>query len=146
MYNPLVYKRRFLDYSEPLEPILLPESENDIVPDQSPNNPKFYDSHGYLQSDIALLFEAVAHQNNELAASLRGRFTDSGNTSRLDPSMGEDRMFGSTPSRFAQSPTEVQQEAVYISDVIDFDNSSSPSPVDGDKIEFSSGVAPTSVS
>ena len=143
MNNPLVYKRRFSDYSEPLEPIILPESENDIVPDQSPNNPKFYDSHGYMQSDIALLFEAVAHQNNELAASLRGRFTDSGNTSRLDPVMSEQQMFDSTHSRFAQSPTEVQDEAAVISDFIDVDNSPSSSD-EGDKIEFSSVDAPAS--
>lgn len=143
MYNPLVYKRRFQEYSEPLEPVILPVSENDIVPDQSPNNPKFYDSHGYMQSDIALLFEAVEHQNNELAASLRGRFTDSGNTSRLDSSMSEEQMFNSTHSRFAQSPTEVQDEAAVISDFIDVDNSSSSSD-DGDKIEFSSGDAPAS--
>lgn len=136
--NTLIYRRRFQDVYEESEPVLYPEYENAIVPDQSQNNPKFYDSHGYMQSDVAILFQAVEQQNNELASSLRNRFSQSVDESRLE-GLTDDQMFGSTPSRYAQSPSEVQSQAAFISDVLDVDNSPVDSDNSDDTIKFSSG-------
>lgn len=141
--NTLIYRRRFQDVFESVEPVLYPEHENAIVPDQSPNNPKFYDSHGYMQSDVAILFQAVTQQNNELASSLRNKFSQSVDNSRLE-GMTDDQMFSSTPSRYAQSPSEVQSQAVFISDVLDVDNSPADSSVSDDAIKFSPGDADNS--
>lgn len=140
--NPyLVYYHRFSDHDDQKkrEPKSLPEDKGMIIPDQSPNNPKLYDRHGFMQSDVSLLFAAVQHNDLPLQKAISDRMQMTGESSYLPESLTDDQMFESTPSRFAQSPSELADQAERISNVVDVGIQNDPSPSDNksdDTISF----------
>lgn len=140
--NPyFVYYHRFSDHDDAKkhEPKSLPDDKGMIIPDQSPNNPKLYDRHGFMQSDVSLLFAAVEHNDLPMQKAISDRMQMINESSYLPDSMSDDQMFESTPSRYAQTPSELVSQAESISQVVDVgtvDDSSSIESKSEDTISF----------
>lgn len=100
-------------------PVTDEELKSTIVPDQSINNPVFFNEAGFIANEIGRLLKLVESGDMSSQQLLNSVLDSHASTSYLPSDMSERDAFDSTPSRYAQDPVELVDQAGYMSSRFD---------------------------
>lgn len=115
-FNRVIQSKHY-DYITP--PVTDEELKSTIVPDQSINNPVFFNEAGFIANEIGRLLKLVESGDMSSQQLLNSVLDSHASTSYLPSEMSERDAFDSTPSRYAQDPVELVAQAGYMSSRFD---------------------------
>lgn len=108
-----------------------------VVPDQSVNDPVFFNPAGFIANEVGKMLKALEENDPVKQIFYKNKYAGLNTPPQyLDPNMSEDDMFDSTPSRYAQDPVDLMNQAAYMSNR--FDNIEQPVNDAGDEVKSDS--------